>query len=105
MANGPNPRIKFYTLPQTWYGRLLGAVVGAVLLLLAIFFFTFFLIIFAVVAVITTIYLTLFGRRYEPPVPPDIFRPDRPDIIQVENLLDHPEDESGESDSRKDNSP
>ncbi len=90
MSNGPNPRIKFYTLPQTWYGRLLGAVVGAVLLLLAIFFFTFFIIVFALVAIVTTVYLSLFGRPYEPPASPET---GRPDLIRVENLLDDREED------------
>jgi uncharacterized membrane protein YgaE (UPF0421/DUF939 family) len=96
MPNGPNPKMKFYTLPQTWYGRLLGAVVGAVVLLLAIFFFTFFLIIFAVVAIVATVYLSLFGRRYEQPASPN--------IILVENMLSEAEDDSEDSDSKKDNS-
>lgn len=97
MSNGPNPRIKFYTLPQTWYGRLLGAVVGAVVLLLAIFFFTFFLIIFAIAAIVMTVYLTLFGRPYEAPPSSEKIRPD---IIRVENLLDHPDDESEDPQER-----
>jgi membrane protein implicated in regulation of membrane protease activity len=98
MPNGPQPRIKFYTLPQTWYGRLLGAVVGAVLLLLAIFFFTFFIIIFVVAAIAMTVYLSLFGRRYEEPTSPDTIRPD---VIRVENLLELNEDESEKVDSNK----
>mgnify|MGYP005848663031 CR=1 FL=1 len=99
MSSGPHQRIKIYTLPQTWYGRLLGAVVGAVLLLLAIFFFTFFIIIFAVVAIAATVYLFLFGRKYEGPTSPDKIRPD---IIRVEYLPDNSEDESGNVNFKKD---
>ena len=42
MLQGPNKQVNFYIVPQTWYGRLLTAVVGAVLFILLIFFFTFF---------------------------------------------------------------
>jgi membrane protein implicated in regulation of membrane protease activity len=101
MSNGPQPKCQIYTLPQTWYGRLIGAVVGVVLLLLAIFFFTFFLIIFAMAAIAMTVYLSLFGRRYEGPPSPETFRPD---IIRVENLLEDSEDESEKRDYKKDNS-
>ena len=106
MPQGPNPRLKIYTLPQTWYGRLLATVVGAVVLLLAIFFFTFFLIIFVVAAIVMTVYLSLFGRKYEEPAPPESFRPDmmRPDIIRVENLLDNTDEASEDRDTKKDNS-
>ncbi len=101
MSNGPNPKFKIYTFPQTWYGRLVAAVVGAVMLLLAIFFFTFFLIIFAVAAIVMTIYLSLFGRQYGKPTPPDTIRPD---IIRVEYLLNDSEADSEKHDPNKDNS-
>ena len=97
MTNGMNQRVRIYTLPQTWYGRLLAAVVGVVLLLLAIFFFTFFIIIFALAAIITTIYVFLFGRKYE--------KSTSADMIQVEYFLDDSQDESEVLDSKKKKSP
>ena len=85
MTNGMNQKVRIYTLPQTWYGRLLAAVVGVVLLLLAIFFFTFFIIVFALAAIITTIYVSLFGRKYG--------KTTTSNMIQVEYLLDDDESE------------
>ena len=96
MTNGMNQKVRIYTLPQTWYGRLLAAVVGVVLLLLAIFFFTFFIIVFALAAIITTIYVFLFGRKYE--------KTTSGDMIQVEYFFDDSQDESDVSDRQKDKS-
>ncbi|MEJ2069375.1 MAG: hypothetical protein P8X49_02000 [Syntrophobacterales bacterium] len=92
-----NERVRIYTLPQTWYGRLLAAVVGVLLLLLAIFFFTFFLIIFALAAIAMTIYVFLFGRKYE--------KTTSADMIQVEYFLDDLQDESEILDNKKNKSP
>lgn len=89
--------MRIYTLPQTWYGRLLAAVVGVLLLLLAIFFFTFFLIIFALAAIAMTIYVFLFGRKYE--------KTTSADMIQVEYFLDDLQDESEILDNKKNKSP
>lgn len=97
MANRMNQKVRIYTLPQTWYGRLLGAVVGVVLLLLAIFFFTFFIIVFALSAIVMTIYIFLFGKKYE--------KTTSADMIQVEYILDDPPEESEVLDSQKDKSP
>jgi len=97
MTNRMNQNIRIYTLPQTWYGRLLAAVVGVVLLLLAIFFFTFFIIIFAISAIVMTIYIFLFGKKYE--------KTTSANMIQVEYFLDDPQDESEVSDHKKDKSP
>jgi glucan phosphoethanolaminetransferase (alkaline phosphatase superfamily) len=92
-----NQKIRIYTLPQTWYGRLLTAVVGVVLLVLAIFFFTFFIIVFAISAIIMTIYIFLFGKKYEETTSED--------MIKVEYFLNDIKDESEELHSKKDNSP
>jgi predicted membrane protein len=97
MINRMNERVRIYTLPQTWYGRLLAAVVGVLLLLLAIFFFTFFLIIFALAAIAMTIYVFLFGRKYE--------KTTSADMIQVEYFLDDLQDESEILDNKKNKSP
>lgn len=96
MTNQMNQKITFYTLPQTWYGRLLAAVVGALLLLLAIFFFTFFIIIFVLSAVVMTIYVFLFGRKQE--------KTTTPNMIQVEYLFTDAKDESEDLEGQKDNS-
>ncbi len=85
MVRVPDHQIKFYILPQTWYGRLLAAVVGAIFLLLLIFFFTLFLIIFALLAIFTTIYMFLFSRKSPETTSPN--------IIQVEYLLADPHEE------------
>ena len=92
-----NQNIRFYTLPQTWYGRLLAAMVGVVLLVLAIFFFTFFIIVFVLSAIVMTIYVFLFGKKYE--------KTTSTDMIQVEYILDDPQEESEAVDSQKDKSP
>ena len=97
MTNRMNQNIRFYTLPQTWYGRLLAAVVGVVLLLLAIFFFTFFIIVFALSAIVMTIYVFLFGKKYE--------KTSSANMIQVEYILDDPPEKSEALDSQKDKSP
>jgi uncharacterized membrane protein YdbT with pleckstrin-like domain len=97
MANRMNQNIRFYTLPQTWYGRLLAAVVGVVLLLLAIFFFTFFIIVFALSAIIMTIYVFLFGKKYE--------KTASGNMIQVEYIFDDAPEESEALDGQKDKSP
>jgi len=97
MAQDPNQIVKFYIMPQTWYGRLLAAVVGVLLLLVGIFFFTLFLIIFGILAIITTIYLFLFGRKPEKTTPMD--------IIQIEYLLANPQDEPRDLDQPKEKLP
>ena len=97
MTNGMNQRVRIYTLPQTWYGRLLAAVVGVVLLLLAIFFFTFFIIVFALTAIVMTVYVFLFGKKYEETTSAD--------MIRVEYFLDDPQGESDTLDNKKDKSP
>jgi hypothetical protein len=76
---------------------LLAAVVGVVLLLLAIFFFTFFIIVFALSAIVMTIYVFLFGKKYEKTTPAN--------MIQVEYILDDPQEESVAVDSQKDKLP
>jgi uncharacterized membrane protein YgaE (UPF0421/DUF939 family) len=96
MTNGMNQKVRIYTFPQTWYGRLLAAVVGVVLLLLAIFFFTFFIIVFALAAIITTIYVFLFGRKYN--------KTTSADMIQVEYFLDDSQEESEVHDRKNDES-
>jgi hypothetical protein len=85
MKCNPNPKIKIYTLPQTWYGRLLATVVGALVLLLGIFFFTLFLVIFALLAIVLTIYISFSGRRPE--------KTPSPNIIHIEYSLDNSKDE------------
>ncbi len=85
MVRGPGHQIKFYFLPQTWYGRLLAAVLGVIFLSLLIFFFTLFLIIFALLAIFTTIYMSLFSRKSP--------KTTSPNIIQVEFLPADPHEE------------
>ena len=85
MQFNPNQKIKIYTLPQTWYGRLLATVVGALLLLLGIFFFTLFFVIFAILAIVFTIYISFSGRKPE--------KTASPNIIRIEYYHDNSEDE------------
>ena len=96
MTQKLDQNITIYTLPQTWYGRFLAAVVGALLFFLAIFFFTFFIIIFALLAIVATVYLFLFGRKQEKTTPSN--------IIQVEYFLSKHADNSDDLDQRKDDS-
>jgi membrane protein implicated in regulation of membrane protease activity len=97
MTNRMNQKVRIYTLPQTWYGRLLAAVVGVLLIVLAIFFFTFFIIVFALLAIIMTIYVFLFGKKYE--------KAKSEDMIQVEYFLNDIKDESEDLHQQKDKSP
>jgi predicted membrane protein len=85
MAKEPDLNVKFFIVPQTWYGRLFAAVAGALLFLLLIFFFTLFLIVFVLLAIVVTIYIFLFGRKFE--------KTTSPNIIQVEYFLASPEEE------------
>lgn len=85
MQFNPNQKIRIYTLPQTWYGRLLATVVGALVLLLGIFFFTLFLVIFALLAIVFTIYISFAGRKPEKTMSPN--------IIRIEYSHDNNEDE------------
>ncbi len=96
MVKEPIHHVKFFIVPQTWYGRLFAAVAGILLLLLLIFFFTLFLIIFALLAVVVTIYVFLFGRKIE--------KPTSSNIIRVEYFVANPQEESKNSNQQNKNS-
>jgi hypothetical protein len=95
------PKIRIYTLPQTWYGRLLATVVGVVLLVLGIFFFTIFLAIFALLIIVGSIYMFFSAPKPQEPTSPN--------VIQIEyshdNSLDEPSDPHQHPDQHKENSP
>lgn len=97
MLKEPGQQVQFYIVSQTWYGRLLAAVVGVLLLLLFFFFFTLFVIIFGLLAIVGTIYMFLFGRNPE--------KTASTKIIQVEYFLANPREKPGDLDQRQEKFP
>jgi hypothetical protein len=88
------PKIRIYTLPHTWYGRLLATVVGVLLLVLGIFFFTIFLVIFGLLAIFLSIYVFFSGPKPE--------KSTSPNVIQIEYSLDNSQDEPSDPDQLPD---